>query len=54
MNEPARKLSATYPEYLAQEQASETKHEFLNGEMGASSRSTKCIQTRSGPLADRA
>jgi Uma2 family endonuclease len=27
MNEPARKLSATYPEYLAQEQASETKHE---------------------------
>ncbi|MCK6588750.1 MAG: Uma2 family endonuclease [Polyangiaceae bacterium] len=35
MNEPARKLSASYPEYLAQEQASETKHEFLSGEIFA-------------------
>jgi Uma2 family endonuclease len=35
MNEPARKLSATYPEYLAQELASDTKHEFLDGEIFA-------------------
>jgi len=35
MNEPARKLAATYPEYLAQEQASDTKHELLDGEIFA-------------------
>ncbi|WP_441286358.1 Uma2 family endonuclease [Sorangium sp. KYC3313] len=34
MNEPARKLW-TYAEYLEQERASPTKHEFLNGEIVA-------------------
>ncbi|WP_437822017.1 Uma2 family endonuclease [Sorangium sp. So ce1078] len=32
MNAPARKLSCTYAEYLEQERASPTKHEFLGGE----------------------
>lgn len=33
MNAPARKLSFTYAEYLVQERASPTKHEFLGGEI---------------------
>ncbi|XYH98155.1 Uma2 family endonuclease [Sorangium sp. So ce1128] len=33
MNAPARKLSFTYAEYLEQERASPTKHEFLDGEI---------------------
>ncbi|XXT19861.1 Uma2 family endonuclease [Sorangium sp. So ce429] len=33
MNAPARKLSFTYAEYLDQERASPTKHEFLAGEI---------------------
>jgi Uma2 family endonuclease len=40
MNEPARELSVSFSEYLAQEQASETKHEFLNGEIVARAGST--------------
>jgi Uma2 family endonuclease len=32
MNEPARKRSFTFAEYLAQERASDTKHELANGE----------------------
>ncbi|WP_437581309.1 Uma2 family endonuclease [Sorangium sp. So ce887] len=35
MNEPARKILWTYAEYLDQERASPTKHEFLNGEIVA-------------------
>ena len=35
MNEPARKLSVSYAEYLEQEQASDIKHELLNGEIFA-------------------
>lgn len=35
MNEPARKLTFTFAEYLAQEQASDTKHELVNGEIFA-------------------
>lgn len=35
MNEPARKLAFSYAEYLEQERASETKHEFLHGEIFA-------------------
>lgn len=35
MNEPARKLSFTFAEYVAQEQASDTKHELVNGEIFA-------------------
>ncbi|AUX20072.1 hypothetical protein SOCEGT47_005350 [Sorangium cellulosum] len=35
MNEPARKITWTYAEYLEQERASPTKHEFLNGEIFA-------------------
>ncbi|WP_437493247.1 Uma2 family endonuclease [Sorangium sp. So ce1014] len=35
MNEPARKILWTYAEYLDQERASPTKHEFLNGEIFA-------------------
>ncbi|WP_437972569.1 Uma2 family endonuclease [Sorangium sp. So ce260] len=35
MNAPARKLSCTYAEYLEQERASPTKHEFLGGEIFA-------------------
>ncbi|WP_437718792.1 Uma2 family endonuclease [Sorangium sp. So ce448] len=35
MNEPARRIVWTYAEYLAQERASPTKHEFLNGEIFA-------------------
>ncbi|WP_437563970.1 Uma2 family endonuclease [Sorangium sp. So ce542] len=35
MNEPARKIIWTYAEYLEQERASPTKHEFLNGEIFA-------------------
>ncbi|KYF76680.1 hypothetical protein BE20_02830 [Sorangium cellulosum] len=35
MNEPARKIIWTYAEYLDQERASPTKHEFLNGEIFA-------------------
>jgi Uma2 family endonuclease len=35
MAEPARKLSLTFAEYLALEQASDTKHEYLNGEVFA-------------------
>jgi Uma2 family endonuclease len=33
MNEPARAIRHTYAEYLAQEGASETKHEFVNGQI---------------------
>ena len=33
MNEPARKLTFTFAEYLAQERAGETKHELINGEI---------------------
>ncbi|WP_437925593.1 Uma2 family endonuclease [Sorangium sp. So ce291] len=35
MAEPARKLTFTFAEYLAREQASETKHEYANGEIFA-------------------
>ncbi|WP_437987240.1 Uma2 family endonuclease [Sorangium sp. So ce117] len=35
MNEPARRIVGTYAEYLEQERASPTKHEFLNGEIFA-------------------
>lgn len=35
MNEPAREISYTYAEYLAQEEASETKHEFVNDQIYA-------------------
>jgi Uma2 family endonuclease len=35
MNEPARKLTFTFAEYLEQERASDTKHEFVNGEIFA-------------------
>ena len=35
MAEPARKLAITFAEYLQQERASETKHEFLAGEIFA-------------------
>jgi Uma2 family endonuclease len=33
MNEPARKLHSTYAEYLKLERKSETKHEYVNGEI---------------------
>ncbi len=33
MNEPARKLTFTFAEYLAQERAGDTKHELINGEI---------------------
>lgn len=33
MTEPARKLKYTFAEYLAMEAASETKHEYLDGEI---------------------
>jgi Uma2 family endonuclease len=35
MNEPVRKVSFRYADYLEQERASPTKHEFLNGEIFA-------------------
>ncbi|WP_438011453.1 Uma2 family endonuclease [Sorangium sp. So ce321] len=35
MDEPARKVVSSYAEYLEQERASPTKHEFLNGEIFA-------------------
>jgi Uma2 family endonuclease len=35
MAEPARKLTFTFAEYLAREQASEAKHEHVNGEIFA-------------------
>ena len=35
MNEPARKLTFTFAEYLEQERASDVKHEFVNGEIFA-------------------
>ncbi len=35
MAEPARKLAITFAEYLEQERASDTKHEFLAGEVFA-------------------
>lgn len=41
MNEPARKLSVSFPEYLAQEEASETKHELVNGEIFAMAGGTR-------------
>jgi Uma2 family endonuclease len=33
MNEPARRLSTTFAEYVAEERSSATKHEWLNGEV---------------------
>jgi len=33
MNEPARKLSVPFAEYLERERTSETKHELVNGEI---------------------
>ncbi len=33
MNEPARKLTFTFTEYLEQERTSDVKHEFVNGEI---------------------
>ena len=51
MNEPARELSVSYSEYLAREQASETKHEFLNGEivtMASSTPEHACLTARVG------
>ena len=33
MNEPARKLTFTFAEYLEQERTSDVKHEFVNGEI---------------------
>jgi Uma2 family endonuclease len=33
MNEPARKLTFTFAEYLVQERAGDTKHELINGEI---------------------
>jgi Uma2 family endonuclease len=35
MTEPARRLSHTFAEYVAQEAKSETKHEYVNGEIFA-------------------
>ncbi|WP_281326278.1 Uma2 family endonuclease [Polyangium sp. 6x1] len=35
MNEPAHKLEHTFAEYVAYDEASETKHEFLDGEIYA-------------------
>ena len=35
MNEPARKLTFTFADYLEQERASDTKHELVNGEIFA-------------------
>jgi Uma2 family endonuclease len=35
MNEPARRLCTSFAEYLAMEQASETRHEYLDGEIYA-------------------
>jgi Uma2 family endonuclease len=35
MNEPARKLSFTFAEYVEQERASQTRHELVNGEIFA-------------------
>ncbi|MDC3953564.1 Uma2 family endonuclease [Polyangium jinanense] len=35
MNEPAHKLKYTFAEYIAYDEASETKHEFLDGEIYA-------------------
>jgi Uma2 family endonuclease len=40
MAEPARKLSYTFAEYLAIDEASETKHEYVNGEIYAMSGGT--------------
>lgn len=35
MNDPARKVTHTFAEYLEAERASDTKHEFVNGEIFA-------------------
>lgn len=35
MNEPARKITLTYADYLQQERSSDAKHEFVNGEIYA-------------------
>jgi len=35
MNEPARKLTCTFAEYLEQERTSDVKHELVNGEIFA-------------------
>lgn len=40
MNSPAEKISYTYAEYLSAEEKSETKHEWLNGEIFAMSGGT--------------
>ena len=40
MAEPARKLSYTFAEYIAIDEASETKHEYVNGEVFAMSGGT--------------
>jgi Uma2 family endonuclease len=37
MADPARKLTYTHAEYLAQENASETKHDYIHGEIHAMS-----------------
>ncbi|MDI3283219.1 Uma2 family endonuclease [Polyangium sp. 15x6] len=40
MNEPARKLKYTFAEYVAYDEASEIKHEYVDGEIYAMSGST--------------
>ena len=40
MNEPARKLTSTFAEFLGQERAGSVKHELVNGEILARARET--------------